>query len=104
MMNTIRACVAPKAEQQNSDLKLLPQLAGSVDWISEESMAEAPEPLVITGEWAVSGPGRAAQILANRSSHGLHTIVVPKFRPSLWTKILAAPTKVEALAGEFRSF
>jgi hypothetical protein len=104
MMNTIPSCVAPKTDRQNADLKLLPQLAGTVDWISEESMAEAPVPLVITGEWAVSNPERAAQVFANRSSHGLHTIVVPKFRPSLWTKILAAPTKVEVVGGEFRSF
>lgn len=103
-MITLPTCVAPKADRQNSDLKLLPQLAGGVDWISEESMAAAPAPLVVTGEWAVSDPARAAQVFASRSSHGLHTIVVPKFRPSLWTKILAAPTRVEALAGEFRSF
>jgi hypothetical protein len=103
-MSTTPSCAALTTDRKNPDLNLLPQVVGAVDWISEESASQAQFPLVITGEWVVSHVERATQIFATRSSRGLHTIVVPKFKPSLWTKILAAPTKVEAVAGEFRSF
>jgi hypothetical protein len=103
-MSTTPSCVALTTDRKNPDLNMLPDVVGAVDWIPEESASQAQVPLVITGDWAVNHAERAAQLFASRSSRGIHTIVVPKFKPSPWTKMLAAPTKVEAVAGEFRSF
>jgi len=103
-MSSAPDCTALQAERKSPDLRILSDVAGDVAWVADDAADNPRVPLVLSGEWAARNPNRAAQLFAARSSAGGHTIIVPRFRPGDWTKMLAAPTKVEVVASEFRSF
>ena len=103
-MNDSPRCAGLEAEQSSADLRSLTQVAGDVEWIGQAAAHSINQLLVLTGQWVATHTEQAAALFAARSSSGRHTLVVPKYRPGDWTAILKAPTKVEVVQGEFRSF
>ena len=104
MMPASPICVGLDQHQNAADLKVLPQLAGTLQWIPLQDAMAAKAVLVLPGLWLADSPRQATELLRSRSSAGLHTVVVPRFRAGALTSILGSPSSVDITAAEFRSF
>ncbi len=103
-MSDSHNCIGLEAHRSSSDLRMLPQLVDSVEWVSLAEAATASAVLVLPGLWVADSPKPATEIIRARCSAGRHTVVVPRFRAGVLTGILGAPSAVEIAPGEFRSF
>jgi hypothetical protein len=97
------ACIALQTEKRNIDLVNLERIA-TTRWISEDEAGTVRSALLISGQWAAANVTAATELFENRSRAGLVTIVVPKYRPGDWTRMMRAPTDVHIVASEFSSF
>jgi len=102
-MDEPQACVALQTEKRNIDLANLERIAAT-HWISEDEAGAARTALLISGQWAAANATAATELFEIRSRAGFVTIVVPKYRPGDWTRMMRAPTDVHVLASEFSSF
>lgn len=98
------ACAALDIHRDTADLRMLPQLAGAVEWLPASAAIPAEGILVVPGIWLTDNHGIAAQIIRDRCAAGRHTLVVPRFRAGGLQSVLGSPSSVEMLAAEFRSF
>jgi len=97
-------CIGLDIHQNAADLKVLPQLVGTAQWIPLSDAIAARPMLVLPGLWVADSPRQATELLRGRSAAGLHTVIVPRFRAGALTNILGSPSSVELAAAEFRSF
>src|SRR5687768_10615113 len=103
-MKSASICVGLDVHRNAADLKVLPQLVETVQWLPLRDATAAKAVLVLPGLWLSDSSRQATELLRDRSAAGLHTVVVPRFRAGAITAILGSPSSVEISAAEFKSF
>jgi hypothetical protein len=104
MTSTSPICVGLEMHRSSVDLQMLPHLVDDMQWVPLTAAPSAQASLVLPGLWMADSPRQASELLRERCSAGLHTIVVPRFRAGALTAILGCPSSVEILPAEFKSF
>jgi hypothetical protein len=95
---------ALETQKSLRDLAGLPRLCADVAWLDPEALAAASEPAFIVGIWLTNEPAAAKQLIARRSTAGLLTVLVPRFKGGDLRAVLKTPTSVRVRTGEFDSF
>jgi hypothetical protein len=98
------ACVGLDIHNNAADLRMLPQLVDTVQWVPASDSIAPEAVLVVPGMWLADDPGLAARVIQDRCSAGRHTIVVPRFRAGALKGVLGSPSSVDISAAEFKSF
>src|SRR5690348_9428113 len=98
------ACVGLDIHSNAADLRMLPQLVDTVEWVPVLAAIAAEAVLVVPGLWLADDPGLAAHVIQDRCSAGRHTLVVPRFRAGALKGVLGSPSSVDISAAEFKSF
>jgi hypothetical protein len=82
------------------DLAHLALIAEAVDWLTQDDLACAPQPAVICGLEAYQAPQTLGELLKQRSTAGLATILVPRFRAGNLAAMLGAPASIMVQSSE----
>jgi hypothetical protein len=97
-------CFGLDIHSSAADLRMLPQMLGTTQWVPISAAANAEGVLVVPGLWLADDPRQAADVIRDRSSAGRHTLVVPRFRAGALRTVLGSPSAVDIAAAEFKSF